>query len=118
MTTGSGIRRSLSNRRSFLRQASCATALTALSYSRVLGANERVGIGVIGYGLIAKTHVATFRKLPEADITAIAYVTRSARKKPCPPPEAARHRMPTFESCSTINQWMPSSSRLRIIGMP
>lgn len=72
MTTESGIRRSLSNRRSFLRQASCATALTALSYSRVLGANERVGIGVIGYGLIAKTHVATFRKLPEADITAIA----------------------------------------------
>ena len=60
------------SRRSFLRTAACASAFTAASYSRILGANERVGIGVIGYGLIAKTHVATFRKIPEADIVAVS----------------------------------------------
>jgi len=72
MTTERTANRKRTDRRSFLRQMSCATALTALSYSRVLGANERVGIGVIGYGLIAKTHVATFRKLPDANIVAVA----------------------------------------------
>jgi predicted dehydrogenase len=38
----------------------------------VRGANERVGVGLIGYGLIAKTHVATFRKLEDIDIVAVA----------------------------------------------
>lgn len=60
------------SRRSFLKTATSATALCAASYSRVLGANERVGIGMIGYGLIAKTHMATFRKIPEVDIVAVS----------------------------------------------
>jgi predicted dehydrogenase len=60
------------SRRFFLQGVAYSTALTAASYSRVLGANERVGIGVIGYGLIAKTHVATFRKIPEASILAVS----------------------------------------------
>ena len=38
-------------RRSFLRGATtAATALTALSYSRVYGANERIQLGLIGAG--------------------------------------------------------------------
>jgi predicted dehydrogenase len=60
------------DRRSFLQTASATAALTAASYARVLGANERVGVGVIGYGLIAKTHVATFRKLEDVAIVAVA----------------------------------------------
>ena len=59
------------NRRSFL-QTTSAVALTAASYARVRGANERVGVGVIGYGLIAKTHVATFRKLDDVEFVAVA----------------------------------------------
>jgi predicted dehydrogenase len=59
------------DRRSFL-QTTSAVALTAASYARVRGANERVGVGVIGYGLIAKTHVATFRKLEDVEIVAVA----------------------------------------------
>ncbi len=59
------------DRRVFL-SAAGASALTAATYSHVHGANERVGIGLIGYGLIAKTHVATFRKLPDATIVAVA----------------------------------------------
>jgi predicted dehydrogenase len=58
-------------RRTFLSSAGVA-ALSAATYSRVRGANDRVGIGVIGYGLIAKTHVATFRKLEDAEIVAVS----------------------------------------------
>ena len=38
-----------------------ATALTAASYNRVLGANDRVGVGFIGFGLIGKQHVYNFK---------------------------------------------------------
>jgi predicted dehydrogenase len=59
------------DRRCFLQTASAVT-LTAASYDRVRGANERVGVGFIGYGLMAKTHVATFRKLEDVAIVAVS----------------------------------------------
>jgi predicted dehydrogenase len=44
------------------------TALSAASYSRVLGANDRIGIGFIGFGLIGKQHVYNFREsFPDVD---------------------------------------------------
>jgi predicted dehydrogenase len=64
-------------RRTFLHAAG-AGVLTAASYGRVSGANERVGVGVIGYGLIGKTHVATLRKL-DVDIVAVSDCHRGRR---------------------------------------
>jgi predicted dehydrogenase len=49
------------SRRTFLHAGAGAAALTAASYGRVLGANNRVGIGFIGYGLIGKRHVLDFQ---------------------------------------------------------
>src|SRR5947209_8192023 len=49
-----------------------ATALAATSYARVAGANERIGIGFIGYGLIGKRHVADFKQQSDASLVAIA----------------------------------------------
>ena len=49
-------------------------ALTAASYSRILGANDRVRLGFIGYGLIGKQHVSDFRKQPDVDCAAVAEV--------------------------------------------
>jgi predicted dehydrogenase len=49
-------------------------ALTAASYSRVKGANDRAQIGFIGYGLIGQQHVNDFRKLPDVDCAAVAEV--------------------------------------------
>jgi predicted dehydrogenase len=49
-------------------------ALTTASYSRILGANDRVRLGFIGYGLIGKQHVSDFRKQPDADCAALAEV--------------------------------------------
>jgi len=59
-------------RRDFLRATAGSIALGAASYSRVLGANDRIGIGVIGYGLIGKTHVGTFTKVAAAQVVAVA----------------------------------------------
>ena len=48
-----------SDRRGFLTAAS-ALGLSAVTCRRVLGAGERVGVGIIGYGLIGKRHASTF----------------------------------------------------------
>src|SRR6185295_5350716 len=53
-----------------------AAALTAASYRRVLGANDRVGVGFIGFGLIGKRHVLDFAAQPDVDGIAVAEVHR------------------------------------------
>jgi Oxidoreductase family, NAD-binding Rossmann fold len=61
-----------STRRGFL---GAMTALTAASYNRVLGANDRVGIGFIGYGLIGRQHITNFKKsFPDVDRIALSDV--------------------------------------------
>ena len=63
------------SRRGFAR-AGAATALSAASYARVLGANDRIGVGFIGFGLIGKRHVLDFRAEPDVDAVAVAEVHR------------------------------------------
>jgi predicted dehydrogenase len=59
-------------RRGFL---GAMTALTAASYNRVLGANDRPGIGFIGFGLIGKQHIMNFKKsFPGVDRVAMCDV--------------------------------------------
>lgn len=62
------------NRRRFL-QASAA-GLTTLSASRVLGANDRIGVGLIGFGLIGRFHLAAIKQQPDAQIAAVCDVHR------------------------------------------
>src|SRR5262245_43235303 len=69
------------DRRTFLHASAGAAALTATSYERVLGANDRIGVGFVGYGLIAKTHVGTFAKLADADLVALAEVHKGRREE-------------------------------------
>jgi predicted dehydrogenase len=61
---------STSTRRTFLG----ATALTAASYNRVLGANDRIGVGFIGFGLIGKQHVADFKKFDGVELAGMCDV--------------------------------------------
>ena len=49
-------------------------ALSAASYKRVLGANDRIGIGFIGFGLIGKQHVADFKKMTDVDLVGLCDV--------------------------------------------
>ncbi len=53
-----------------------AAALTAASYSRVLGANDRIGVGFAGFGLIGKQHVADFKKFTDVDLVGVCDVYR------------------------------------------
>jgi predicted dehydrogenase len=65
-------------RRGFV-QGSTAALLTAASYERVLGANDRVGVGFIGYGLIGKRHVLDFQAEKDAALVAVAEAHRGRR---------------------------------------
>jgi predicted dehydrogenase len=64
------------SRRTFVRGAAGAAALTAASYQRVFGANERVGVGFIGFGLIGKRHVLDFKEQKDAALVAVAETHR------------------------------------------
>jgi predicted dehydrogenase len=63
------------DRRTFV-QAGAATLLSAASWQRVLGANERVGVGFIGYGLIGKRHVLDFQEQKDVNLVGVAEVHR------------------------------------------
>ncbi len=70
------------NRRTFLSTSiavSGTTAMTAASYGRVVGANDRVNVGFIGYGLIGKRHVMDFQEQADARIVGIAETHRGRR---------------------------------------
>ncbi|MFL5339655.1 MAG: Gfo/Idh/MocA family protein [Gemmataceae bacterium] len=69
------------DRRSFVQAAGAATLLTAAGYRRVRGANDRVGIGFIGYGLIGKRHVLDFQEQPDANLVAVAEAHRGRREE-------------------------------------
>jgi predicted dehydrogenase len=56
-----------------------AAAITSAGWERVRGANERVGVGFIGYGLIGKRHLLDFREQPDADLVAVAETHRGRR---------------------------------------
>jgi len=48
-----------------------AAALSAASYNRVLGANDRIGVGFIGFGLIGKQHVTDFKKFQDVNLVGL-----------------------------------------------
>lgn len=54
--------------------ARAATAFTALSYSRILGANSRIGLGVIGTGERGTYVMTLFQRNPEVEVRALADV--------------------------------------------
>jgi len=62
-------------RRDFIKRvAQGSAAVSAISAQRVLGANERIGIGIIGFGLIGRLHARNFHALSGSRVTAVADV--------------------------------------------
>ncbi len=57
---------------SLSRRALTLAAASAASYQRILGANDRVGVGFIGYGLIGAQHVHDFKNQKDADMVALS----------------------------------------------
>jgi predicted dehydrogenase len=65
------------SRRDFVkRSAGVVVTATALSRSRVFGANERVNVGVIGFGLIGRIHTRSFMSHSDCEVTAVSDVYR------------------------------------------
>lgn len=60
------------NRRAFLKGAAGAGLMTAASYDKILGANDRVRVGCIGIGLIGKRHLLDFLSQSDCEIAAIS----------------------------------------------
>src|SRR5437762_3422469 len=56
--------------------AGLALGATALSAGRVFGANDRINVGIIGFGLIGRIHTRGFLQLPDARIVALAETFR------------------------------------------
>src|SRR5450432_3354322 len=54
------------------RHAIAAAAVTAASYRRILGANNRVQVGFIGFGLIGAQHVHDFKAQSDCDLAALS----------------------------------------------
>ena len=57
------------SRRSF--GARALTAATAASYNRILGANDVIGVGVIGLGNISRGHLAEYTQRPDSRVAAV-----------------------------------------------
>jgi predicted dehydrogenase len=57
-------------RRDFLKTS--ALGMAAFSTGRVLGANERIGVGLIGFGLIGRIHTRSFMRQPDVEMVGIA----------------------------------------------
>jgi predicted dehydrogenase len=62
-------------------QGGAAVLLSAASYERVVGAQERVGVGFIGFGLIGKRHVLDFRDQSDVNPVAVAEVHAGRRRE-------------------------------------
>ncbi len=67
------------SRRAFLKTAGVAAAslpfMTAQSYSRIVGAGQRLGVGIIGCGGMAQAHLNTLLNMPEAvEVVAVSDV--------------------------------------------
>ena len=56
------------------REAVNAAAITAFSYSRILGANDRIGLGVIGTGQRGTYVMTLFQKNPDVEVRALCDV--------------------------------------------
>ena len=69
-----------SSRRTFLRTAGAA-ALTAASYSRVLGANDRVNVAVVGLGGRGQNHMDAYLDIAGCRIAALCDVNQAALER-------------------------------------
>src|SRR5438477_12270265 len=59
-------------RRTFVETAAAFASLTALSAGRVLGANERIRVGLIGFGLIGRIHTRSLLNQPDVELVAFS----------------------------------------------
>jgi ornithine cyclodeaminase/alanine dehydrogenase-like protein (mu-crystallin family) len=98
------------NRRTFVKTSALGAA--ALSAGRVLGANERINVGLIGFGLIGRFHMAALKEQPDVQVTAVCDVHSGRVEQGAAMAGAVLRSMATSGSCSktrtsTRSMWQP-----------
>ena len=105
-------------RRNLLRTAAGAAAITASSYNRILGANNRIQLGLIGCGGRGRYVMETFTKTDQVEVPAVCDVwperSQEAKKVAVNAQQFTDHR----KLLDSEADWMPFSSRHRTIGTP
>jgi hypothetical protein len=86
------------------------TALAAASYKRILGANERIQVGFIGFGLIGGQHVHDFKNQTDVDLAAMCDVYQPRLE------QGVAACGQTSGRCSRTKISKPSSYALRTTG--
>lgn len=116
-------------RRGFLGRAAAASGAAAAPWivpASALGANgavaasERIGIGVIGLGMMGSGHVRLLAGLPEVEVLAVCDVDRSRRdaaKAVVEEAGAARRAAGTFRGCEALNDYRDLLARPGIDGV-
>jgi len=69
------------SRRDFVKSTAVAAGLTALSADRVMGANDRIGLGIVGFGLIGRIHTRSFMTHQDVAIVAVADTYKPRREE-------------------------------------
>ena len=94
-------------RRSVLKSVAGAGLATASSLGRVLGANDRVRVGLIGNGLIGKRHLLDFKAQPDVEIAAVCELSeeRLAEAASAAGNDPARYK--DFSDLKPINRLRP-----------
>ena len=105
-------------RRRFLRSGvATAGALSAASYARASGANERVGLGFIGYGQIGKRHLDDAKAEKELNLVAVAETHRGRRDEAVTSLERALHAYPEYAYAGTLLTLLLSGETVDVGGV-
>jgi predicted dehydrogenase len=64
-------------RRAVLKTVAGASLMSAASLRRVLGANDRVRVGLIGHGLIGRRHLLDFKAQPDVEIAGVCELSQA-----------------------------------------
>jgi predicted dehydrogenase len=70
-----------SNRRTFIKSSVSIGALSALSYSRVLGANDQINVAVIGVRGRGRSHISGFDSIDRVNVSAMCDVDKNVLDK-------------------------------------
>lgn len=65
------------------RRSFAAGAVTAVASSRVLGANDRIRLGIVGAGARGAGHLRDFSRRPDTEVVALCDVYRSKAERVC-----------------------------------
>lgn len=70
------------DRRGFIKSTGmAAAALSAASYSRVKGANERINVGVIGLRGRGQSHIQAYAENAEAEVAALVDIDQAVLER-------------------------------------